>query len=111
MILLSVSMTLLLLRNSLIPLYQSSNFIQLPSNHPGSGTMFFGILAYMFSLLIAGAGAVDISVSICLYLLEASSVICRDPSRSDNVLISFVLLELVLVPLHSLHYMCFILDR
>jgi len=73
--------------------------------------MFFGIPACTF-LLIAiavSAGADVISVSVCLYsLLEASSVICRDPSHSDNALISFVLLELVLVPLHSLYYMCFI---
>ena len=36
-----VSMTLLLLRNNLIPFHQSSNFVWLPSNYPGSGTMFF----------------------------------------------------------------------
>ena len=64
-ILLPVSMTLLLLRNSLIPLHQSLNFVQSPSNHPGSGTMLFGISACMFSLLTTGAGAVDISVSVC----------------------------------------------
>ena len=38
-ILLLVSMTLLLLRNNLIPLYQSSNFILSPSNYLGSGTI------------------------------------------------------------------------
>ena len=109
MILLSVFMTLLLLRNNLIPLHQSSNFIWSLSNHPGSSTIFFGILAYMFLLtpVATGAGADDISVSICLSLFEASSMICKDSSHSDNALILFVLLELVLVSLCSLHYMCF----
>ena len=75
--------------------------------------MFFGILAYLFSLtVIASADAINISsVVVCLYSLEASSVICKDSSHSDNALISFILLELVLVPLHSLYYTCFVLDR
>jgi len=75
--------------------------------------MFFGIPAYPFSLTVTtGAGAVDISpVVVHLYLLEASSVICKDPSRSDNASILFILLELVLVLLHSLHYTCFVSDR
>ena len=110
-ILLLVSMTLLLLRNNLIPLYQSSNFVWSLSNYPESSTMFFGILAHLFSFTVgagAGAGAVDISVSVLSSLFEASSVICKDPSHSDNASILFVLLELVLVPLCSLHYMCFI---
>ena len=113
MILSSVSITLLLLRNSLISLHQSSNFVQSPSNHLGSSTMFFGIPACAFSLVAAaaGTGATDISVSICSYSLEASFVIYRDPSCSDNVSILFVLLELVLVSLHSFHYTCFVLDR
>ena len=64
-ILLSVSMTLLLLRNNHIPFYQSSNFIQLLLNYPGSSTMFFGVTAYMFLLIAAGAGATDISVFDC----------------------------------------------
>ena len=75
--------------------------------------MFFGTSVYMFLLVAtaAGAGADDISVFIYSYSLEASSVICKDLSRSDNALILFVLLELILVPLHSLYYMCFVLDR
>jgi len=65
-----------------------------------------------FSLPItAGAGADDISVSVCLYSLEAFSVICKNSSHSDNALISFILLELILVPLHSLHYTCIFSDR
>jgi len=63
--------------------------------------MFFSIFACLFSFT-AGAGAVDISVSIHLSLLEASSVICKDPSCSDNASILFVLLELILVLSHSL---------
>jgi len=43
--------------------------------------------------------------------IKASSVICRNPSHSYNTLILFILLELVLVPLHSFHYTCFILNR
>ena len=112
-ILLLVFMTLLLLRNSLISLHQPLNFVQLPSNHSGSGTIFFGIPACIFSLFViaAGIGAADISVSICLYLLEASSVIYKDPGHSDNASILFVLLELVLILLHSLNYMYFVLNR
>jgi len=78
------------------------------SNHPGFSTMFFGISTYTFLLLAAGIGATDISVSICSYLLETSFMICKDSSRSDNASISFVLLELVLVPLCSFHYTCFV---
>ena len=98
-ILSSVPLTLLLLRNSLIPLHQSSNFVRSPSNYPGSGTIFFGIPADTFPPISTamGAGAVDISVSVRLYLsVEASLLICRDPSRSDNASTLSVLLELVL---------------
>ena len=113
MILLSVSMTLLLLKNNLISFHQSSNFIQSLSNHSRSSTMFFGIPAYLFSFIVtAGAGAFNISsVSICLYLLEVSSMICKDPSYSNNISILFVLLKLVLVILRRLFYMCFLLNR
>ena len=110
MILSLVSRTLLLLRNNRIPLHQSSNFVQSPSNHPGSGTMFLGNPAYMFSLsaTAAGAGATDISsVVVCSYSSEASSVICKDSSRSNSASISFVLLELV-VSFYSYCYMCFV---
>ena len=76
--------------------------------------MFFGIPVYTFLLfaIATGAGATDISsVVICLYLFEASSVICKDSSHSDNTLILFVLLELVFVLLRSLYYTCFVPDR
>ena len=110
MILSSVSRTLLLLRNNRIPLHQSLNFVQLPSNYPGSGTIFFGNPVWMFSLFAtaADAGATDISsVVVCSYSSEASSVICKDPNRSDSASISFVLLELVLVSC-SYCYTCFV---
>ena len=99
MILSSVPLTLLLLRNSLIPLHQSSNLDQSPLNYPGSSTILFGNPAWTFSLAVVapGAGVPDISVSVCSYSsVEASSLICRDPSRSDNASMSSVLLELVL---------------
>ena len=106
MILSSVLLTLLLLRNNLIPLHQSSNFVQLPSNYPGSETMLLGISANSFAGTTAGA--IDISVSACSSLVEASWLICKDPSRSDSASISFVLLELVLVSFCSYCYMCFV---
>ena len=98
-----ISIILLLLRNNCIPLYQSLNFVWSPLNHPGSGTMLFDITAYIF--LFSGT---DISVFVCSYLFEVSSLICRDPSHSNNTLILSVLLELVLVPLCSLHYIYFV---
>ena len=107
MILLSVSITLLLLRNNHIFLYQSLNFVQSLSNYSGSGTMLFVIAAYMFLLNATGASATDISVSVLLYSFEASSVICKDPSHSNNASMSSVPLKLVLVSLYSLCYMCF----
>ena len=97
-------MTLLLLRNSRIPLYQSLNFVRSLSNHPRSGIIFFGISANTFPpiSMAMGADAVDISVSICLLVsFEASFVIFRDPNLSDNASKLFVRLELVLFILHS----------
>ena len=98
-ILSSVPLTLLLLRNSLIPLHQSSNLDQSPSNYPRSGTILFGNPAWAFSLAVVapGAGVPDISVSVCLCSsVETSSLICRDLSCSDNASTSSILLELVL---------------
>ena len=68
--------------------------------------MLLGTSADLF-IAGVGAGAVDISVSVCSSFVEASLLICKDPSHSDNVSILFVLLELVLVT-RSLHYMCFV---
>jgi len=108
-ILLSVSMTLLLLRNNLIPLHQSSNFIQSLSNHPGSGTIPLGIIVCPFLFAGAGAGATNISLSDYLYISsEALFMIFKDSNLLDNALISFVLCELILSS-HRLCHMCFIL--
>ena len=94
--------TLLLLRNKQIPLHQSSNFVRSLSNYPRSGTMFFGNPAWPFSWPItsigAGAGATNISVSVCLSLVLSSEIsICKDPSHSNNVSILSVCLELIVV--------------
>jgi len=98
MILSSVFITLLLLRSNHIPLYQSLNFVLSPLNHPGSGIIFFGIIAYPLSFIIAGAGAADIFLSDHLYVSSKTLfVICKDPSLFDNTLILFVYLKLVLV--------------
>ena len=63
-ILSSISVILLLLRNNLIFLHQSSNFVWSLSNHSRSGTMLLGIVVCTF--LFAGASIPDISVSVCL---------------------------------------------
>ena len=97
-------MTLLLLRNSHIPLHQSLNFVRSPLNHPGSGTIFFGIPADIFLSvsMVMGTGAVDISVSVHLLVsFEVLSVIFRDPNLSNNTSKSFVCFELVFSILRS----------
>ena len=68
--------------------------------------MLFSIIACTF--LFAGTGAVDIFVFVFSYLLEASSVICKDSSHFNNASILFILLELILVSFYSLYYMCFV---
>ena len=69
-ILSSVSRTLLLLRHNRIPLHQSSNFIWSPSNHPGSGTIFFGNSTWTFLLvLVLLTFLLWLSVRNCLRLL------------------------------------------
>ena len=96
-ILLLVSITLLLLRNNCIPLYQSSNFVQSLSNHPGSETILFGVTACTLLFIVAGASATDISSSDYSFIsLEALFVIFKNPSFSDNTLISSVLCKLIL---------------
>ena len=98
MILSSVSMTLLLLRNNQISLHQSSNFVLSPSKHPGSKIIFSSITAYPFSFVITGAGTIDISLSDHSYISsKASFVIYKDPSLFDNASILSVCLELILV--------------
>ena len=91
-ILLSVIITLLLLRNNHISLYQSLNFIWLLSNHPGSRTILLGITAYSIVLFTTGTSAIDIvsivSVSVVLSKVS-SSVILNDSNHSDNISILF----------------------
>jgi len=55
----------------------------------------------VLSFTVTGTGISDISVSVCLYSSEALFSICKDPSYSDNASISSILLELILVSLHS----------
>ena len=99
-------MILLLLRKSLISLYQPSNFILSPLNHLGSRTILFDITAYP---LFVSAGVPNISVSICSFVLSkiSSSVIYKDSNCSNSASMLFILLELVLVSLCSLYYMYF----
>ena len=90
-ILLSIIITLLLLRNNCIPLHQSSNFIQLLSNYPRSSIIFFGITACAISLCTVSISTVDISFNadfIILFLFEISSlVILNNPNISSSTLI------------------------
>ena len=84
-ILSSVTITLLLLRDNHIPLYQSSNFVLSPSNHFRLGTILFGIPTYL--LCTAGTSAINIIsvVSVSVVLSKAFSlVILNNPSCSDN---------------------------
>jgi len=69
--------------------------------------MLFGIPTDSFTTGVA-AGTADISVSICSLFIEASSLIYKDSSHSDNASISFVLLELVLISSCSYCYVCFV---
>ena len=83
MILLLVFITLLLLKNNLIPLHQSLNFVLSLSNYPGSETIFLGILACSLFFCV-GTGAVDILFMYSVVLFEALFVVCKDLSYSDN---------------------------
>ena len=106
MILLSVSMTLLLLRNNCIFFYQSSNFVWSLSNYPGSRTILLGTTTYTFSLI--STGATNISSSDHSFISsKASFVIFNNPSLSDSASISFILYKLIL-SLCGLHHTCFI---
>ena len=107
MILSLVSMTLLLLRNNCIFLYQSSNFFQSLLNYHGSMTILFSVTACMFLFIVAGAS--NISLSVCLFvLLEALFMIFKNSSLSDSTLILSILHELILYSCELCH-MCFIL--
>jgi len=87
-ILLSVSMTLLLLRNNLISLHKSSNFVLSPSNYPGFETMFLGITACSFVFVVTGSSTLDIALSDhSIVSSEVLFVIYKDPSYSDNAFV------------------------
>ena len=87
MILSSISITLLLLRNNLISLHQSSNFILFPSDHSRSETMFLDNPIYSL-FLFTGTSDVNILSIYSVVLSEASFVIYKSPSHSDNTSIS-----------------------
>jgi len=95
--LLSVAVTLSLLRNKWIPFYQALNFIWSLSNYPGSGTMLFNITIYTISTSTS-ANTVNISSSVSnsvvLFLSEAySSVILNNLSIYSNISIVMVCLD------------------
>ena len=97
-ILSSAVTTLLLLRNSWIPLHQSLNLVLSLSNYPGSGTIFF---VSLFSLYITGTDIVDISsvsgvTGSVLWFDSLSLVILNNPSISFNASIASVLCSTVL---------------
>ena len=94
-ILSSIAMTLLFLRNNQIPLHQSSNFVQLPSNHPRYETMLFDITSCAISLYTTSVGTANISFnnagSVFLFLFETYSlVIFNNPNIFFNVSISVI---------------------
>jgi len=102
-------MILLLLRNNLIHLHQSSNFVQSLLNHPKFEIILLGITACPFLFAGASASATDISLSDYLYISsKALFIIFKDPKLSDNASISFILYELVLSSCELCHT-CFIL--
>jgi len=108
-ILLSVSITLLLLRNNCIPLHQSLNFVLFSLNYSKSETMFLGIIACLFVFVVTGTSVIDIVLSdYFIVLSKVLFVIYKDPSHSDSASMSSVLLELILVLLCGLHYTYFI---
>ena len=91
-ILLSVIITLLLLRNNHISLYQSLNFIWLSSNHSRPRTILLGITACSIVFFTASTSAIDIVsiVSISVILSKVSSlVILNNSNNSDNTSIFF----------------------
>ena len=105
-ILLSVFIILLLFKKSRILFHQSLNFILSLSNYLRSKTMLFGILA---CLLFISAGIPDITVFVLSFIYsKVSSMICKDSNYFDNTSMSSILLELILISLCSLHYICFI---
>ena len=108
-ILLSVTITLLFLKNRQIPLYQFSNFVLSPSNHPGSGTMLFGItvcaiLWYSVSTVNISLDVSNVASSVVLFLFNAFSlVILNNPSISSSTSIVSGL-YLAVLSIHGLYH-------
>ena len=73
-ILSSVAITLLLLRNNQILFHQSSNFVWSLSNYFRFKTMLFGITAYAILLYTTNIGAIDISSDASCIVLFLSKV-------------------------------------
>jgi len=89
-ILSSIVVTLLLLRNNQIPFHQSLNFVLFLLNYSGSRTMLLDITVY--SLYTASASAINILSILSISVVSSevfSSVILNDPSCSDNTSILF----------------------
>jgi len=88
-ILLSVFITLLLLRNNLTSFHQSSNFILFLSNHLESKILLFSMTTCLFCT-IASASATNILSVYSVVSSEISSlVILNNSNCSDNVFILF----------------------
>jgi len=85
-ILSSVAVTLLLLRNKWIPLHQSSNFIQSPLNHPRSKTIVLSITVCSNATSAVNISSISgIASSVVLSLFKVYSlVILNNPSTSDS---------------------------
>ena len=88
-IMLSVPITLFLLRNNQIPLHQSLNFVLSPLNYFGSSTMLFGMNICSF-YTVASANATNISSMYPVISSKAFSlVILNNSNHFDNTSILF----------------------
>ena len=88
-IMLSIPVTLFLLRNNQILLYQSLNLVLSLLNYPGSRTMLFGMTICSF-YTVAGADATNISSMYSVISSEAFSlVILNNSNHFDNASILF----------------------
>ena len=87
-ILSSVPVTLLLLRNNWILLYQFSNFVLSLSNHPRSKIILFDNSVCSF-YIFAGASTADILSVYSVILSKTSSMIFNDLSFPNSTSISY----------------------
>ena len=92
-ILLSIVVTLLLLRNNCILLYQSLNFVQSLLNYSRSKTILLDMTICL--LYTTEAGAIDIMSTISIVLSEVSSlIIFNDSNYSNNISYCFLNIDL-----------------